>query len=261
MEKLTGGDGGRITAIVFHGCTTRDMCALCSTNMNIVQYLGNKGAGESFLGYLRSSLIEEGMATADCSVSTVISSLVEFPGRRYGGNNLWFPANMPHFKYGYVNQFRFEESPFAAAYHVPYNITWQPHDGNSAVWSMLYVENSRFWPYTHVGMENLRRAAAQTAKAVEQTPVAYKIFQSGAPVQVDHLRYFSSVLIRPIVLFSKDEGETLFVRWITTRVPEANPVNSWEALQSAFDMIRTEKAIALYADGEEPYYRPVVPSR
>jgi hypothetical protein len=257
--KAKMGADERIVAIVFHGCTTRDMCALCSTNMNMIQYLGNKGSEESFLGYLRSLLIEEGMATANCSVSTVISSLNEFPGRRYGGNNLWFPANMPHFEYGYVNQFRFEESPFAA-YHIPYNMIWQPHDGNSAVWSILY----RLWqkPYTRVGMENLRKSAAKKAKADGQTPAAREILRSGAPVQVDHLRYFSSVLMRPIVLFSKDEGENLFVQKITTQVLRARSIGSSEELQGAFDMIRRENAIALYADGEGPYYRPVVvPSR
>ena len=51
----------QITSIEFHGCTTRDMCPLCFTNMNIIQYLCNDPAPYdskqfSFLKYLKHIL-------------------------------------------------------------------------------------------------------------------------------------------------------------------------------------------------------------
>ena len=53
----------QITSIEFHGCTTRDMCPLCFTNMNIIQYLcnipGEYRDGEfSFLRYLKYILTQ-----------------------------------------------------------------------------------------------------------------------------------------------------------------------------------------------------------
>ena len=53
----------QITSIEFHGCTTRDMCPLCFTNMNIIQYLCNDTAHYdsnqfSFLKYLKHILTD-----------------------------------------------------------------------------------------------------------------------------------------------------------------------------------------------------------
>ena len=97
----------QVTSIEFHGCTTRDMCALCFTNMNIIQYLSNDAGPYntmefSFLRYLRHILthpitldfhrvcenatIGRQYATPDCFTKMFISSITEV------GNNLNFQA-------------------------------------------------------------------------------------------------------------------------------------------------------------------------
>lgn len=52
----------KITSIDFHGYTTRDMCGMCFTNMNIIQYLSNQNPYNptqfSFLAYLKYTLTQ-----------------------------------------------------------------------------------------------------------------------------------------------------------------------------------------------------------
>ena len=64
-----------VTSIEFHGCTTRDMCALCFTNMNIIQYLSYKQQtfGFSFLRYLKYK-VQEKTSQALCPTKIFISS-------------------------------------------------------------------------------------------------------------------------------------------------------------------------------------------
>lgn len=97
----------QIISIEFHGCTTRDMCALCFTNMNIIQYLCNNVSPYntmefSFLRYLRHILthpitpdfhgvcenatIGRQYAIRDCSAKMFISST------RVDNDNLNFQA-------------------------------------------------------------------------------------------------------------------------------------------------------------------------
>ena len=86
-----------IVGIEFHGCTTRDMCTLCLTNFNILQYLALKSGSlsESFLGMLKQELIDAGKARSPFTVTTVISSLQEFPPIKHGGNGLWYLIYRP----------------------------------------------------------------------------------------------------------------------------------------------------------------------
>ena len=99
--------GAQISSIEFHGCTTRDMCPLCFTNMNIIQYLCNDTSPYdpmkfSFLRYLKHVLtqpisaefqrehtnaeIARTYATPECSVKMFISST------RVDNDNLNFQA-------------------------------------------------------------------------------------------------------------------------------------------------------------------------
>ena len=102
-----------ITSIEFHGCTTRDMCALCFTNMNIIQYLSYKQQtfGFSFLGYLKQR-IQEKNSQAPCSTKIFISSFKES-----NGNLNFNSANLaPNCDNSCVYQFRIDKptssSPF-----------------------------------------------------------------------------------------------------------------------------------------------------
>lgn len=111
LKKL--GENKRVLGIEFHGCTTRDMCPLCYVNMNILQYLALNSASatrkKSFLGRLENKLIKKEKANDDCTITTVISSLKEFP---YGGNTLWGPiANSNEAsELNCLYQFRFEDA-------------------------------------------------------------------------------------------------------------------------------------------------------
>jgi hypothetical protein len=110
-------DGGEILAIEFHGYTTQDMCPLCYTNFNIIQYIANKLNYEEseenigFLASLKRLLISEGLADKSCKTAIVISSSEEFPGPEVGGNLLWHELSTPHniVEYDRVNQFRFQD--------------------------------------------------------------------------------------------------------------------------------------------------------
>ncbi len=109
LSKLASNE--YVTAIEFHGCTTRDMCALCYTNFNILQYLtlnpNSTATCESFLGYLKRILREKNVAIPSCPTTMIISSLQEFPTPDKGGNQLWPPASdEPGLKLNWLNQFR-----------------------------------------------------------------------------------------------------------------------------------------------------------
>ena len=119
----------QIKAIEFHGCTTRDMCPLCFTNMNIIQYLCNNPSDDpddfSFLRYLRDTLTTNEYndyytgiidktkvyAQKDCTVTTFISSIKE------EGDNLNFltPKPWTEVKPGFVHQFRLPKKPSAVS--------------------------------------------------------------------------------------------------------------------------------------------------
>ena len=108
----------KITAIEFHGCTTRDMCPLCYTNMNCMQFLANKKQGVGFLGALLERLKMIGRADNSTNSATFISSLEEFPSKKDGdgGNLLWVTEDEPVFAIepGFVYQFRFTEPEITA---------------------------------------------------------------------------------------------------------------------------------------------------
>ena len=104
--------GAQITSIEFHGCTTRDMCALCFTNMNIIQYLCNNTNPYderqfSFLRYLKHRLSNLGRLAEDCSAKMFISSIEAL------GNNLNFqaPALTDGEGENFLYQFRVQPPP------------------------------------------------------------------------------------------------------------------------------------------------------
>jgi hypothetical protein len=114
-------NGAKIIAIEFHGYTTKDMCPLCYTNFNIVQYIANELAYDKiepnvgFLGNLKWMLISEKLAEKSCQTAIIISSSEEFPDPKDNGdigNPLWCILPSPHdsFEYSRVNQFRFQEA-------------------------------------------------------------------------------------------------------------------------------------------------------
>jgi len=115
--------GAQLSSIEFHGCTTRDMCPLCFTNMNIIQYLCNDASPYdpmefSFLRYLKHVLtqpisaefqreytnaeIDRTYAAPECSVKIFISST------RVDNNNLNFqaPALADSERENFLYQFR-----------------------------------------------------------------------------------------------------------------------------------------------------------
>ena len=113
LTKLRANPKLTVTSIEFHGCTTRDMCALCFTNMNIIQYLSYKQQtfGFSFLGYLKQR-IQEKNSQAPCSTKIFISSFKES-----NGNLNFNSANLaPNCDNSCVYQFRIDKptssSPF-----------------------------------------------------------------------------------------------------------------------------------------------------
>ena len=69
----------QITSIQFHGCTTKDMCVFCYTNMNAMQFLANKGQKDGLLGSVIDRCKIMGIATDTCQSATFISSIEEFP--------------------------------------------------------------------------------------------------------------------------------------------------------------------------------------
>ncbi len=120
--------GAQISSIEFHGCTTRDMCALCFTNMNIIQYLCNDTSAYnpmefSFLRYLKHVLtqpisaefqrehtnaeVARTYATPECSVKMFISST------RVDNDNLNFqtPALTEGEGENFLYQFRMQPPP------------------------------------------------------------------------------------------------------------------------------------------------------
>lgn len=115
------GKGIHIISIEFHGCTTRDMCPLCFSNMNIIQYLCNdtrpySTTKFSFLRYLKHILtnpitttfnkeyknatIGVQYAIADCPTKIFISSI--WPEE----NNLNFRNMGTEEKDNHLHQFR-----------------------------------------------------------------------------------------------------------------------------------------------------------
>lgn len=105
-------EGEKIVKIEFHGCTTRDMCPLCYTNMNCMQFLANQKQGVGFLGALLERLKMIGRADDSIKSATFISSLEEFPS---SGNILWnIEESEPIIVPGFVYQFRFTEPEITA---------------------------------------------------------------------------------------------------------------------------------------------------
>ena len=95
-----------VTSIEFHGCTTRDMCALCFTNMNIIQYLSNNDESSdfSFLKYLKQTI--EATQPTSCSTKIFISSFKKSDGNlNFNSENL-----APSYNDSCVYQFRIDPS-------------------------------------------------------------------------------------------------------------------------------------------------------
>lgn len=107
--------GVQISSIEFHGCTTRDMCALCFTNMNIIQYLCNDASDYntlqfSFLRYLKHRLSDLGRLAEDCSTKMFISST------SVDNDNLNFQAPVVRDTKGnFLYQFRISSDAAAAS--------------------------------------------------------------------------------------------------------------------------------------------------
>lgn len=105
-------EGEKIVKIEFHGCTTRDMCPLCYTNMNCMQFLANQKQGVGFLGALLERLNMMGYGDASINSATFISSLEKFPS---SGNLLWdIDESVSAIEPGFVYQFRFTEPEITA---------------------------------------------------------------------------------------------------------------------------------------------------
>lgn len=105
-------EGEKIVKIEFHGCTTRDMCPLCYTNMNCMQFLANQKQGVGFLGPLLERLKMMGCADYSTNSATFISSLEEFPS---SGNRLWdIDESVSAIVPGFVYQFRFTKPEITA---------------------------------------------------------------------------------------------------------------------------------------------------
>ena len=96
----------QITSIEFHGCTTRDMCALCYTNMNAMQFLANRREGIGMLGTIIARLKWMKIAVEECRSATFISSVKEFPK-----DNLLMSDSAQNrtISSGFVYQFRFSD--------------------------------------------------------------------------------------------------------------------------------------------------------
>ena len=106
----------QIVSIEFHGFTTRDMCPLCFTNMNIIQYLCNDPTPYnpvkfSFLKYLKHKLQTERYpegptyATATCSTKIFISS------QKASVDNLNFIGSGTGEQDNCLHQFRLPDDP------------------------------------------------------------------------------------------------------------------------------------------------------
>ncbi len=96
----------QITSIEFHGCTTRDMCALCYTNMNAMQLMANKREKIGMLGTIIARLQEMRIAVKECESATFISSVKAFPETNLLMSN---PVPTGTISSGFVYQFRFSE--------------------------------------------------------------------------------------------------------------------------------------------------------
>lgn len=101
IEKLIP-KGRKVVHIVLNGCTTRDMCGLCCTNMNILQYMANHKNNYTFLNVIKNALVSTELSNEDCPITSYISST-----QPYGGN-LWFaPQFIKPCQFLHVNIFRF----------------------------------------------------------------------------------------------------------------------------------------------------------
>lgn len=107
-EIMNSDNSSQITSIEFHGCTTRDMCPLCFTNMNIIQYLYNNNSTRfSFLKYLKDTLITKkhpntntSYANSNLTTKMFISSTI------IDTNNLNFSENIEEKQDNSLHQFR-----------------------------------------------------------------------------------------------------------------------------------------------------------
>lgn len=101
----------KVTKIVFNGCTTRVMCGLCCTSINMVQYIANKYTyeneedyfGPTFLTSIKLFLIKEKLAEADCPITIYISSI-----RSYG-DDIWFSLPLQAHTDSHVNIFQLND--------------------------------------------------------------------------------------------------------------------------------------------------------
>lgn len=97
----------KIQRIEFHGCSTRDLCPLCYTNMNCVQFLANKKQNFGILGALLDVFKTMDCADDSCETATFISSLQEFQSVDNTANPLWdLDESITSIVPGFVYQFR-----------------------------------------------------------------------------------------------------------------------------------------------------------
>lgn len=103
-------EGEKIATIEFHGCTFRDMCPLCYTNMNCMQFLANEKKDNGILGALLERLKTMKYVDDSTNSATIISSLEAFPSKNFGGNLLWDIDELAQeIVPGFVYQFRFTD--------------------------------------------------------------------------------------------------------------------------------------------------------
>jgi hypothetical protein len=77
FENLNLAPDDEITQIEFHGCSTRDMCPLCYTNMNCIQFLANQEDNQG-IGFLSKMLVMS-QVSKNCRTTMFISSLIPYP--------------------------------------------------------------------------------------------------------------------------------------------------------------------------------------
>ena len=74
----------KINEIIFNGCTTRTMCGLCCTNINILQYITNQDVtSKTFLLSIKNELKRKGLVENTCPITTYISCITH-------NNSPWF---------------------------------------------------------------------------------------------------------------------------------------------------------------------------